>query len=375
MSDPVPVLLMTRELGLGGSERQLTETAKALDRRRWRPFVGCFQGGGMRAEELRRAGVPVVEFPVRSFLHLSTLQVGRRMGKFLAEEKIQLVHSFDVPANLFAVPTGWFYRTPVVLSSQRAYRDLTPGVHRKLLRVTDRLVDGIVVNCEAMKRHLEEDEGVRAERIHVCYNGLDLKALTAPARVSGEELTVGVVCALRPEKGLPTLVEAFARVYRGGRVRRPLRLLIVGSGPVLGALQKQSEELGIAGVCHFEPATAQVPEWLARIDVFVLPSLSEALSNSLMEAMACGCAAVASRVGGNTELVREGETGLTFAAGDAEGLAGQLERLLLEDELRQRVAERGARLIREQFCVEAACRRMEEIYGSLLKFLTQNKPL
>lgn len=67
---------------------------------------------------------------------------------------------------------------------------------------------------------------------------------------------------------------------------------------MLGALQKQSEELGLAGVCHFEPAAAQVPGWLARMDVFVLASLSEALSNSLREAMACACAAVASRVGG-----------------------------------------------------------------------------
>jgi len=99
----------------------------------------------------------------------------------------------------------------------------------------------------------------------------------------------------------------------------------------------------------------------------VLPSRSEAFSNSLMEAMACGCAVAASRVGGNPELVEHGKTGLLFEPGDAAGLAALLGTLLDRRESRLRMGEAAARRIRERFSLAASARRMEEIYGSLLE--------
>ena len=96
---------------------------------------------------------------------------------------------------------------------------------------------------------------------------------------------------------------------------------MVGSGSCLADLQGRATALGIHPDCVFEPATQRVPDWLNAIDIFVLPSLSEALSNSLMEAMACGCCVAASRVGGNPELVAHGETGMLFEPRDAAGLA------------------------------------------------------
>ena len=124
-------------------------------------------------------------------------------------------------------------------------------------------------------------------------------------------LVVGVVCVLRPEKGLETLLDAFAEVHA---IEPGLKLAIVGSGPCLPDLQERARALGIIERCVFEPATPRVADWLRGIDIFVLPSLSEALSNSLMEAMACGCTVAASRVGGNPELVAHGETGMPFRA-------------------------------------------------------------
>jgi glycosyltransferase involved in cell wall biosynthesis len=361
MTGPAPVLLMARELGIGGSERQLAAIAASLDRSRFAPVVGCMTDGGMRAAELREAGVPVMEFPVRSLMGPSVIAGAREMGRLVASKGIRLVHTFDVPMNLFGAPAARMYGVPAVLTSQRAYRELTPGVHRHLLRLTDQIADGIVVNCEAMRRHLVEDERVPRRRVHLCYNGVDTAEFHAEGREQMAELTVGVVCALRPEKGLGTLLEGFARARGAG-----MRLLMVGSGPELDGLRGLAGRLGIAEACRFEPASGRVAEWLRRIDIFVLPSLSEALSNSLMEAMACGCAAVASRVGGNPELVEEGVTGLTFAAGDAEGLADALRRMTVNAEWRRGMAAEGARRMRERFSCEASARRMGEIYASFL---------
>src|SRR5260370_52804 len=136
---------MARELGLGGSERQLAEIALGLDRERFEPHVGCFTDGGFRAKELREAGVPVLALGVRSPVSGSAGAGAGGMGASLGGREIEVVDAFDVPMDLFAVPVAGCYRTPVVLSSQRAHRGLTPGVTRHLLRMTDRMVDGIVV--------------------------------------------------------------------------------------------------------------------------------------------------------------------------------------------------------------------------------------
>jgi glycosyltransferase involved in cell wall biosynthesis len=357
------VLLMARELGLGGSERQLAEIALALDRERFEPHVGCFTDGGFRAKELREAGVPILELGVRSLMSGSAVAGARRMGAYLETHGIELVHAFDVPMDLFAAAVARCYRTPVVLSSQRAHRDLTPGMTRHLLRMTDRMVDGIVVNSRAVARELTKEDGVPASMVRLAYNGLDTNVF----RPEGERaalpwgeaaVVIGTVCALRPEKGLGTLMEAFKRVKTG---RQAVKLVVVGSGPMLAELQAGGD-----GDCHFEPAVRNVAPWLRAMDIFVLPSLSEALSNSLMEAMGCGCCPVASDTGGNPELVEDGETGLLFPVGDAGALAERLSRVVDGVEYRRGLAERAERRMREQFTREQAAGAMGEIYEEFL---------
>ena len=223
-----------------------------------------------------------------------------------------------------------------------------------------------VVNSDAAPGPLMTFPGVPEIRIRVCYNGVDTEifrpqAAERPALLAGARCVIGVICALREEKSLPTLVEAFARVRRPG-----VRLLIVGSGPMLAPLEALRDRLGLGSDCLFQPSVAEVSDWLRAIDIFVLPSRSEALSNSLMEAMACGCAAVASRVGGNPELVEHTQRGLLFRPRDAEDLAVQLGFLLDHEDARRRMAEAGCRFLHENFRLADAARRMGEIYSEFL---------
>ncbi len=361
-------MLMVRELGLGGSERQLTETALRLDRSRFEPHVGCFRPCGFRGEELARAGVPVERFPVHSFLHPSSLAAAVQVGRYVERHRIQLVHSFDTPMNLFGVAAARAFQTRVVLSSQRANRELSSGLERHLLRLTDSMVDAVVVNCDAVRRHLLQDESVPAGRIRVCHNGIDTGRFhpgerSRPAELREAGVVIGVVCALRPEKGLHLLLEAFRKI-RGGAVKP--KLVVVGDGPSGPELKSLCSQLGLNEDCLFVAATKHVADWLHAIDIFVLPSLSEALSNSLMEAMACGCAAIASRVGGNGELVRHGQTGLLFERADSGDLARWLAELIGNPESRHNLAKEGARFIRENFSLDRAAARMGEIYEEAL---------
>jgi len=359
---PWPVLLLARELDIGGSERQLTEIAKALDRSRFEPYVGCFRPDGMRAQELRAAGIPIVHFPVYSFASPATAHEAYRFARYVRRHGIRLVHSFDYPLTAFAIPVARCFTSAVAVSSQRSHRDLIPCGYRRIIRLTDTFADAIVVNCEFLRRHLENDEGVPPENIRVSYNGVDSK------RFHGNERdrygsSVGVVAALRPEKDIATLIEAFAHL----QFHYPVKLFIVGSGPELGSLQTIAEEFGISQRCVFAPATSKVADWMHAIDIFVLPSVSEALSNSLMEAMACGCCPVATNVGGNPELIHHCENGFLFEPGDVAGLCRTLEILLENEALRHRIAACAQASVRERFSLEASARRMAEIYTGLIE--------
>lgn len=359
---------MCRELVAGGSERQLTETALGLDRQQFDPHVVCFRGSGFRHDELRAAGVSVEVLNLMSFKRPDALQAAAQFHRYVTAHHISLVHGFDVPGILFGVPLARLFRVPVVLSSQRAHRTLTPNPHRRLLRVTDRLAHGVVCNSQAMRRHLIDDERVPAVKVHVCPNGLDLTRFNGDTRqrvpaLTDASIVVGSLCVLRPEKDLLTLVHAFARLHTEDE---NARLLLVGSGPEETRLRERVAALDLADACVFQPATADVVPWLHSIDIFVLPSLSEAFSNALMEAMACGCCPVASCVGGNPELVTTNETGLLFEAGNAGDLAKCLQRLASDPSGRQRMASQAQSFIRSSFSREAAVATMGRIYRAHL---------
>jgi glycosyltransferase involved in cell wall biosynthesis len=321
----------------------------------------------MRGDELRAAGVPVVHFPVYSFQSPAAFAGAWQLIQYIRRHNIRLIHSFDAPLTVFSMPVIRYFTSAVAVSSQRGHRDLTPEL-RRLTRWTDRMVDGIVVNCEYLKSHLIKDEQVAERLVHVCYNGIDLQQFCPapsirPPSLPEEALVIGVVCGLRPEKGLSTLVDAFAQVRP---LRQQMKLVFVGSGSVLPELQTRAKQAGIFADCVWEPATAEVAKWLHAFDIFVLPSLSEALSNSLMEAMACGCPVIASDVGGNPELVRDEERGLLFEPGNVGALAEALHRLIEDPSLRNTLAGNGERFIRREFSRAASANRMAAIYEELL---------
>src|SRR5205814_1501511 len=146
---------------------------------------------------LRAGGVPVVHLPVHSFRSPAALASVFRLARYIRHHHIQLVHAFDAPLTFFATPVVRYLTSAVMLSSQRGHRELTPEF-RKLLRWTDRRVDGIVVNCRYVKSHLIDDEHIPERLIQVCYNGVDLDHFhrapaLRPASLPEGALVIGVV--------------------------------------------------------------------------------------------------------------------------------------------------------------------------------------
>ena len=372
-AQPVPILLMARHLDQGGIERDLTKIALGLDRSRFDPHVATYFDYGLRLDELRAAGIPLLFIPVGSIISLSALTLAWRLGRYMRKHKIRLVHTFDTSA-FFGAAVARLAGVPRVLTSQlghREIRDASGSYDRRtacLVRMSDRLTNAIQVNCMAMARHMESDEHVPAGRLELCYNGVDTGVFypalePKPDAVAGASLVVGSLCALRPEKNLSLLQEAFAKV----RGRLPgMKLLFVGSGDELQRLQDNGVRLGIADATVYVPASADAARWMRAIDIFVLPSYSEAFSNALLEAMACGCAVIGSRVGGTPELIGENERGLLFESGNAEDLSTQLLVMIGNEQRRRAFGDAAARHARESLSLEIAIERQMEIYDKLL---------
>ncbi len=365
---PTPVLMTVRELHYGGIQRDVAKLATQIDRSQFEPHVATYQTEGIRVEELRRAGVPILHLPVTSLKSPTAFSAAIRMRRYVREHGIRLVHAFDSSA-VFTVPVARALSLPAVLSSTLGSRELLDQRSRRQMRFTDRMVDAVVVNCEAMRRHMIDDEHVPGGRIQLCYNGVDTgEFFPGAARehfpAADNTFVIGAVCVLRPEKALNLLQEAFARVRH---LKRRMKLLIVGSGPELARLEANARRLGIQDESVFVPATSVVLQFLHALDIFVLCSHSEAFSNGLLEAMACGCPAVGSRVGGTPELIGNDERGLLFEAGNAGDLAEKLTALIQNDPLRRELGSRAAEFAKTKLSIEIAALRLANIYEDMLQ--------
>lgn len=357
-------LLICQSLDIGGTERQMTELARKLPAHGVQASAACLRPGGMRINELRQAGIEVAVFELWSFLRPNVVRPAWKFVRFLRERNIQLVHAFDPPAAIFATPLARLARTPLVLSSMRGERGCYPPGTQRALQLTDRLVDGIVVNSDFVRQELRTRYQVPPAKLDLCYNGIDRVIFppgprARPPELANASLVVGCVAALRPEKSIQTLIEAVARVQHPGT-----HLVIVGSGPEEPRLRAVAEASGLLalGRCRFVPATSEVARWTRAMDIFVLPSRTEAFSNSLLEAMSSGCAAIGSRVGGNPELILENKTGLLFEPGDPASLAAAIEKLAADPELRARLAAAAEARLNSEFTMDASAARMASIY-------------
>lgn len=369
---PPHVLIAVRELGIGGSERQACLIARLLDPKLVRVSVGCFIPTGLRRDELDAAGLPVKVFPLRSFLSWRFAITAARARRWISRENVALVHCFDYPTALFFAAAIAPFKNVRLLTSLRSYRQLIPQPYRFLLRRAEWVSDGIVLNSERVRDDVVHHEGLAVSRLHVLYNAVDplefsppknLSERPRPPQLAGASLVVGCVCGIRVEKDLPTLMRAVALL----QAEIPgLRLVLVGSGPAEPEIHALRAQLALENICLLVPQESRIQSWLAGIDIFVLPSTSEALSNALLEAMSSECAAVASDVGGNPEIIDSGVNGLLFPAGDVEALARALRLLAADPAQRLALASAGRESVAARFSPDTAARKLTDLYQNLL---------
>ncbi len=357
---------VTLGLDVGGQEKLLVEFAHCADRRRFDLHFVSLGGRGVLAGDLEAWG-----WPVEALGEPSGFRPGLapRLAWLFRERRIDVVHTHDERPHIygaFAARLAGVRRLVHTRHHGMAYR-LSPrqaGLVRLAARLTDRFV---CVSADSARQAVRQ--GVSPRAVRVLHNGIDLTRFAPPhptlphPRGEGREGgPVVTVARLSPEKDIDTLLRAAALAAGEDDA---FRLEIAGDGPCMAELRRTAAELGLDGRVTFHGQVRDVPALLARAGLFVLSSRTEGVSLTLLEAMAGGLAVVATRVGGNPEVVADGETGLLVPPGDPAALAAALLRLRGNEWERRRMGQAGRSRVERCFDVSRMTAAYERIYLGL----------
>lgn len=365
-SPPSGLFLMIDSLQTGGSERQFVALKRSIDQNRFRVSLGCIQARGAFLEDLN-----VTPFPLGGSLYgLRSWKTRLNLGRHLRQNKIAIAHAFDFYTNLTLVPAARVARIPVVIGSQRQLGDLLTPMQSRAQTFMFRSCDAVVCNSAAAAKRLVHD-GVAEDKVIVIWNGLPVEAFTpaVPAlpRRSGLR-RIGMIARMNSRaKNHSLFLRAIARMRDSTQVE----FVVVGDGPLRTELEREAAELGLAGRVCFLGDRRDIPAILASLDLTVLSSDSESLSNAVIESMAAGVPVIATDVGANSELLTE-DRGILVKVGDENGLALSMEHLLKQDDLRVQMGEACRSFALANFTVENMRRRYEDLYTDLLE--RKNQP-
>jgi len=357
------VFLMTNSLETGGTERQFAALAQGLDRNAFAVSLGCLKREGAFLENLDG----LVEFsPGGSLLKWGSQRARLALVRHLREQHIALAHGFDFYSNLMLIPAARIARVPVVIGGFRQLGDLLTPMQFRAQKMTFRLCDRVVCNSEAAAERLRL-AGLPARKLAVIPNGLTdgFFAAVSPALPRGAEtLNIGMISRMNdPSKQHDVFLRAAARL----NPRFPkLRFVLAGDGPLRLSLEHLAGSLGLGDRVVFMGDRRDIPAVLASLDVSVLPSTSESLSNVILESMAAGVPVVATRVGGNPELIQHGETGLLVSEGDENQLAAALEVFLTQPDLRKLCGYKAREKAKADYSIRKVTQRYQELYRELL---------
>jgi len=361
----VRVCYVIDRLQVAGTETQLLALIRGLDRGRVIPYLCLLDGSDALSQSLEPDDCPVLRLEVRSLHRGSALRQAWRFGRFLRKERIDVVQMHFPDSTCFAAPVARLAGVRHVLRTRRDLGFWMRPKDRWLGRIYNHVATLTVANCEACRQAVLVQERAAADSVVVLENGIDLEALlrVAPVRASGSGRVprVGMVANLRPVKGPDVFLRAAAIV--AGRLPNT-RFQIAGAGDEASARQLM-RECGIEDRCELRGTVRDVPAFLGELDVAVLASHSEGLSNALLEYMAAARPIVATAVGGNVELVEDGVEGLLVPPGDPPAVADAVTRLLADPGLASRLGVAARERARSRYSREAMVRRYEDLYHRL----------
>jgi sugar transferase (PEP-CTERM/EpsH1 system associated) len=362
----IPILHLITELSAGGAQTALLRLLTGLDRDRFSPTVAClYNGDGTVAQRIRALGIRVFDAHMHRKVDLAALL---RLYRWIRYVHPMILHTYLFHANLPGRILGRLAGVPIIVCSERTMETESEWRYR-LNRITDPLTDRVVCVSQHVADFVVEHVGIPRHKTLVIPNGValqDFEHLPSKQRaraalgLSPHQMLIGTVARLESVKRLDVLLQAVESLH-------DVYAVIVGDGPEQAQLKAMSERSGLAARVHFAGQQDDVRTWLAAMDVFVLSSDWEGLSNAMLEAMAAGLPIVATAVGGTPMGVVDGITGLLVPPRDPVALAEAIACLLRDPNLRHQMGQAGRERVAAQFDIATTVRCTEALYQRLLQ--------
>lgn len=368
---PFHLVYLLQSLGGGGMENGVVNLLNRMDPARFRVTLALMEPECRLADRIRRPGTTVVQIPrKRGRDPLYPLRLARAFRE-LAPDLVHTRGFSSIDGLLGAKLAG----VPAIVHTEHG-RDVDEAdrmrLRRRVLRTAlFRFADRVGTVSQELQDCLVANVRVEPEKLRCLPNGVDLSRFDGRRRhgrvrsalaVADDTVVLVSVGRHDPVKDYPSLLHAFAPVAAEHRAE----LWLLGQGPDTQRLATLATELGVADRVRFLGFRDDVPDVLLDADAFVLPSVTEGMSNALLEAMACGLPAIATRVGGNPELVVDRVTGALVPVGDVGSLTAELERVVGQPRTRQLWGTAARKRVEEVFSLEKMVRRYEELYLELL---------
>jgi glycosyltransferase involved in cell wall biosynthesis len=379
MGRPMRVALLATSVEFGGIERVLLNLVQHME-----PGVELVPLVFTRTDiketsffdRLQALGVSPEMLYVNSIWPQLVLNPLVNLGQIIAlvrKRGFDLIHSHGYRADAFALPAAKCCAVPVVstvhgLIGNDSRLRLYNAIDRRILRFFTRVI--------AVSGAIKDDllaHRVSADRVHVVANAVtpvpenDARAarreMRADLGIGESDFVFGYVGRLSPEKGVRYLIDAAAQL---AAARSGIRLLIVGDGSDRGQLEQAAQDGALRGRVTFAGFQSDTSPWYSAMDVLVLPSLTEGTPMTLLESMAIGVPAIASRVGGVPSVVADGDNGILVEPGSARDLHQAMARVAIDTALRVRIAEHARQSIREHYNVQSWIRQTVAVYDAAL---------
>jgi sugar transferase (PEP-CTERM/EpsH1 system associated) len=298
----------------------------------------------------------------------------RKLTRIFKQEHVTIVHTHNWGTYLEGLIAAKLARVPIMIHGEHGTVFFNKFRRRRAYRMAAHFTNQILTVSGELSKLLVNQVGISPEKVKVIINGVDTNKfrpkfadrnrLRNMLGLNGDEVVIGSVGRLAPIKDYPTFLRAFACVLRQ---YTNVFGVLVGDGPLRAELEKQANELGIASRFRFLGERDDVFAWLNAFDVFVLPSLHEGISNTILEAMATKLPIVATRVGGNPEIVHDKVNGLLVPSQNEEALAEALIQFIQNEALRYQFGEASLARVMSDFSLQRMVKEYEELYLQLVE--------
>jgi glycosyltransferase involved in cell wall biosynthesis len=364
-ANPVRVCFMIDRLSRAGTETQLLALVRELDRSKVRPTLVLLDGEDDLSRALEPAECPVIRLGLRKLFSTRAVSAVRRLRAFWREHRPDVLQTYFLDAAYFGAPLAKLCGVRRVLRVRNNLGYWLTSRHRVLGRLVRPFVDATLTNTDAGRDALVDREGLRADRVVVLENGVDtarFKRFMLPD-TSKRVVRVGCVANLRPVKNIDGLMHAAKAALN----RFPqLVFEVAGDGEQRDELERLHAELGLGEQFVLRGSMSDVPGFLRKVDVAVLPSHSEGMSNALLEYMAAGRAVIATDVGANAKLLDGGKCGLLVPPSDGTALVDAIGSLLANPLRAAGFGAAARRRVDAEFSRDAMCKRFEAYYAELV---------